>query len=271
MIRAGVGAGLMGGSSGLYSALVEPQWLAVEQVEVRLKRLPPGLDGLTIAQLSDLHRGPYIDDDQIQSAVQIVNQLNPDMVVLTGDYVSRSARYADPCAQVLSSLHARLGVFAILGNHDHWTDADSVADALQSQGIQVLRNAAVPIEHNQARLWLAGVDDVWTKNADLDVALRQVPRDEATILLAHEPDYADEAARYPVDLQLSGHSHGGQVRIPFVGALILPHLGVKYPIGLNQVGSLQIYTNRGIGLIGPPVRLNCRPEVTMLRLRSVTT
>jgi predicted MPP superfamily phosphohydrolase len=160
-------------------------------------------------------------------------------------------------------------VYAILGNHDHWTDADEVARALQTQPITVLRNAAIPIDRGGARLWIAGVDDVWERHADLDQALRLVPADQATILLAHEPDYADLAAQYSVDLQLSGHSHGGQVQLPFFGSPILPYLGRKYPRGLYQIGSLQLYTNRGLGVVSPPVRFNCRPEITLFTLTSM--
>ena len=126
--------------------------------------------------------------------------------------------------------------------------------------IPVLMNDAVPIERNGARLWIAGVDDVWQRRADLDLALRHVPATEPTVLLAHEPDYAELAKRYPIDLQLSGHSHGGQVRLPFYGAPILPYLAKIYSIGLERADAMWVYTNRGIGVVSPPVRFNCRPE-----------
>ena len=258
----------MAGGGGAYAILLEPQWLAVERVRVRLKRLAPKLDGFRVAQLSDLHRGQCVLEEDIHRAVDLTNRLKPDLVVLTGDYVTGSEEYAESCARALGDLCAAHGVLAILGNHDHWTDADAVQRALESNGIRVLRNDAVPIEHNHARLWVAGVDDVWEEKADLNAALRGVPKSEATILLAHEPDYADTASRFPVDLQLSGHSHGGQVRLPLIGAPQLPYLGTKYPWGLRAVGAMQVYTNRGIGMISPPVRFGCRPEITLLTLVS---
>jgi uncharacterized protein len=203
----------------------------------------------------------------VQAAVEAVNQLRPDAVMLTGDYVSRDAALAEPCAQALGALQAPAGVYAVLGNHDHWTDAGEVERALAAQSLTVLRNDAVPIERGGARLWIAGVDDVRQRRADLDRALRLVPADQAAILLAHEPDYADLAAQHPIDLQLSGHSHGGQVRLPILGAPFLPYLGRKYPRGLYRLGALQLYTNRGLGVVAPPVRFNCPPEITLLTLR----
>ena len=258
---------LLAGSGGAYSTLIEPRWLSVDRIVVALPRLPIDLDGFTLVQLSDFHHGTPTSDDDLRAVVAMANQLKPDLIVLTGDYITR-LEYLPPCAQVLGSLRASQGVFAILGNHDHWTNAELVTSELDANSIPVLRNVALPIERNGARLWLVGLDDVWEHKADLDRALHSVPNTETTILLAHEPDYADVASHYPIDLQLSGHSHGGQVRLPFFGAPVLPWLGRKYPIGLQRAGAMPIYTNRGIGMISPSLRFNCRPEVTLLTLRA---
>ncbi len=270
MLEASVAGAALIATGGTYSALIEPHWLSIEKVAVPLRRLSPQFDGFTIAQISDIHRSAYIDNAAIQAAVEAVNHLTPDVVVLTGDYVTKDAALAQPCAQALGALQSRSGVYAILGNHDHWVDAGEVEHALQTESITVLRNAAVPIERTGSRLWIAGVDDVWEQRADLDRALRLVPADQATILLAHEPDYADLAAHYAIDLQLSGHSHGGQVQLPFFGSPILPYLGRKYPRGLYQLDSLLLYTNRGLGVVAPPVRFNCQPEVTLFTLTSLS-
>jgi hypothetical protein len=155
----------------------------------------------------------------------------------------------------------------VLGNHDVLTDADRVTSSLSAGGIQVLVNQSVPMERNGARFWLAGVDDVLSGNSDLKETLHNVPADEALVLLAHEPDYADRVAHFPVDLQLSGHSHGGQVRVPFVPPLFLPELAQKYIWGLYKIGGLTLYTNPGLGTVGVPVRINCPPEITLLTLR----
>ena len=268
MLGAGAAGTALVATGCAYRALLEPHWLSIERVKIPLRRLSPEFDGFTLAQISDIHRGPYVDDAAVQAAVKAVNQLRPDAVMLTGDFVSRDAALAEPCAQALGALRAPAGVYAILGNHDHWTNGGEVERALTAQSLTVLRNDAVPIERDGARLWIAGVDDVRQRRADLNRALRLVPADQAVILLAHEPDYADLAAQHPIDLQLSGHSHGGQVRLPVFGPLILPYLGRKYPHGLYQIGALQLYTNRGLGVVAPPVRFNCPPEITLFTLRA---
>lgn len=272
----GATAGLGLSTIGSYSWLVEPHSPVVERVELILPRLPEQLDGFKIVQLSDLHYGPHIRSADLAAVVTLSNQLRPDVTVVTGDFVTaplfgparQARRDAEPCANALGGLQARLGKFAVLGNHDYMVDPDLVAHVLKSSGILVLRNYAIPIEISKTRLWLAGVDDVLARAADLGNALQQVPGYEPTILLAHEPDYADHVSRFQVDLQLSGHSHGGQVRFPLLGAPILPEMARKYPMGLRRVGPLYLYTNRGIGVIDPPVRLNCPPEITLLTLRS---
>jgi predicted MPP superfamily phosphohydrolase len=171
----------------------------------------------------------------------------------------------------LSQLTAPHGVWAVLGNHDDGTDPEHVTRVLESENIRVLANQSEAMERDGARFWLAGVNDVFSQTANLTETLRSVPADEAVILLAHEPDFADEAARFRIDLQLSGHSHGGQIRIPFLPPLYLPELAKKYYLGRYQVGSLALYTNAGLGTIRVPMRLNCPPEITLLTLRRAVT
>jgi predicted MPP superfamily phosphohydrolase len=212
----------------------------------------------------------------LHAAVPLVSGLRPDLIVLTGDFVSvpkigddaQAARAAEPCAQVLRQMTAPYGLWAILGNHDCETDPERVTRALRAEGIHVLKNKSEAIEHDSARFWLGGVDDVVSGTPDLAETLRSVPASEAVILLAHEPDFADEASKFAIDLQLSGHSHGGQIRIPLIPPLYLPELAKKYVMGTYQVGPLPLYTNAGLGTIGLPVRLNCPPEITLITLRS---
>jgi predicted MPP superfamily phosphohydrolase len=261
-----VGLSALGGT--YYSALVEPHWLALEHVDVPLRGLPVELNGFTIVQLSDLHRGSVMAQEDIAQAVEVALQQQVDLVVLTGDYVSGSAQYALSCAETLAPLAAHAEALACLGNHDHWTDADIVADALAQAGPTVLRNAAQEVADG---LWVAAVDDVWERHADLDKALDRVPAGATIVLLAHEPDYADEvAADGRVSLQISGHSHGGQVRFPLLRPPALPYLGTKYYAGRYRVDQMWLYVNRGVGMINPAVRFNCRPEVTILKLQAPT-
>ena len=279
-LKAGAVVGASALVLGTDSVVFEANDPRLVRLEIPLTRLPASLDGFTIAQLSDLHYDEHFSAVPIRKAVSIVNGLQPDLIALTGDFATvpafsdylhnakKGAAAAEPCALAIASLRARYGVFAILGNHDHDSDPDRVIAALMSQGIQLLRNASHPIEAAGARLWLAGVDDVLTGKPDLDVSLKGIPRSEPVVLLAHEPDYADQAAAYPVDLQLSGHSHGGQVRLPLIGAPFLPDLAKKYPWGLRRVGPLTLYTNVGLGTIRIAARLNCPPEVTLITLRA---
>ena len=255
--------------------LIEPNRLRVIRKEISLRRWPAEMDGFTIALLSDFHYDPYFSIHPIRSAVEIVNDLRPDLIALTGDFVSspfggdpeKAAAAADPCGEILSRLQAPFGLWAVMGNHDAFTDPDRVTSALRNVGIKVLANQSTPIEKSGGRFWLGGVEDVLGKTADLDAALRGIPASEATVLLVHEPDYADRVARYPVDLQLSGHTHAGQIRIPFLPPMYLPELARKYVWGLYKIGGLTLYTNAGIGTVDIPVRFNCPPEITFISLR----
>jgi predicted MPP superfamily phosphohydrolase len=257
------------------STLLEPNRPQIVRREIALRRWPARLEGFTVALLSDFHYDPHFSVHPLRSAIGMVNGLRPELIVLAGDFVSvplfgdpaAGASAAEPCAQLLRQMRAPHGLWAVMGNHDVFSDAVRVTSVLRAAGIQVLSNQSLPIERDGARFWLGGVDDVLGKTADLDATLHHVPVDEAAVLLAHEPDYADQVARYPVDLQLSGHSHGGQVRLPPLPPLFLPELARKYVWGLYKIGGLTLYTNPGLGTVGVPVRWNCPPEITLLTLR----
>ena len=255
--------------------LIEPNLPRLVRKEISLKRWPARMDGFTIALLSDFHYDAVFSVHPIRSSINVVNGLRPDLIALTGDFVTEpavgdpgeGAAVAEPCADLLSRLKAPQGVWAVMGNHDLATNGSRVSSALTSRGIQLLTNRSIPVEKDGGRFWLGGVDDVLDGRPNLGSALHSIPSDEATVLLAHEPDYADEVVRYPVDLQLSGHSHGGQVRFPFVPPLFMPDLGKKYILGLYKIGNLTLYTNAGIGTVRLAVRFNCPPEITLITLR----
>lgn len=268
------------GTAGLlaYSGEFERHHLEITHRTVELQRLSPALDGLRIAQLSDFHYEQYTEPYFVRHVVEQVNLLTPDLVVLTGDYVSEGpmpfaygAKSSYPCAEILAGIVCRQR-WCVLGNHDARVGPEIVTDALRTHGLPVLANQNVPFERNGARLWIAGVKDIGLSDPDLHLAAPHglQTANEPVILLAHEPDYADHVYKHGgVDLMLSGHTHGGQVRVPWVGALYTPPLGRKYVEGLfHWKSGLQLYVNRGLGAVGVPFRFDCRPELTLLTLRS---
>jgi predicted MPP superfamily phosphohydrolase len=246
---------------------IEPIWYTVERIEIPIPDLPPEFHDFKIVCLSDIHFEPFADLDTMRRVVNQVNELEPDLVCLLGDYVFSSADSIFDLAPTLGELRARRGVFGILGNHDLWTNASIVLSGLENNGIKVLVNEHILIGSENAPLVLAGLDDGWSGEPNLDRALSEAPTNAPVILMLHEPDFADEITLDGrVYLQLSGHSHGGQVRLPFYGAPFLPAYAHKYDQGLYRVGEMWLYVTRGIGVISPPGRFNCRPEITEIVL-----
>ncbi|MEZ5424796.1 MAG: metallophosphoesterase [Pyrinomonadaceae bacterium] len=249
------------------SALNEANSLSVERITINLKRLPKNLDGFRLVHLSDIHHSPFTDLEHIRRTVEVANSLNPDIFVLTGDYVSHESEYIVPVAEVLGDLDAEFGTYACLGNHDHWTDGDLVTDSLQNQNIKVLNNQGFRFTARDASFWLCGVDDYMVGKTDLKAALRGAFPDEMKMLLAHNPIIVRRAARIGVDLMLSGHTHGGQVKIRDDEKRILPRRRLKN--GLHRRKETQIYITRGIGTVVLPVRYQCPPEISHIELRTV--
>jgi len=249
------------------AALEEANRLAIEEVEIGLRRLPEGLDGLRVVHLSDIHHSPFVDLEHIERTVEISNRLEPDMIVLTGDFVSHETEYITPMARALSELSAPLGVFACLGNHDHWTDAAAVARDLSDVGIRVLVNEGERIETDAGSFWICGVDDYMVGKTDVRSALDGSDSDEAKLMLAHNPVIIRQAARRGVDLMFSGHTHGGQVKLKSDESRSLIK-SRRMRNGLHRRYETQIYITRGIGTVVLPVRYQCPPEISHITLRS---
>jgi len=267
--RAALAAAAVGATSTLWTLLREPSWITLYRVRVPIPDLPPTLDGFTIGQLSDLHFGRLVPSEHIRRAALMLVEHSPDLIALTGDFVWGGARAGHMDREALVPLKAKHGVYAVLGNHDYWSDdVPGIKRVLASLGIGLLVNSSARVHVGGTDWWLCGVDDIWEGVPNLGAAQAGVPDDAFRILLCHEPDYADKAASWGIPLQLSGHTHGGQVRLPFIGAPMLPPLGRKYPMGLQRIGDTTsfVYTNVGIGVIAPPFRFRCRPEVTLLTL-----
>ncbi|MBZ0280454.1 MAG: metallophosphoesterase [Anaerolineae bacterium] len=267
-----VGAGVGGFG---YAHDIEPDRVEVVRVNLTLPRLNPAFNGYQLVQISDIHIDTGMTKERLQRIVQMVNDLQPDAIAITGDYITGRwllERSLENLVEVLSGLRAKDAAVAVLGNHDHWTDANGVRGVLRDSGLTELSNAVHTVRRGDAMLHLSGVDDYWERNDRLDEVLDLLPEEGAAILLAHEPDYADiSAATGRFDLQISGHSHGGQVIIPVLNRpVVVPTYGRKYPLGRYQVGTMIQYTNRGLGTVPPAVRFNCRPEITLFTLSGST-
>jgi len=265
-----VGSGAIVGAYG-YGSRIETEWLQTERVTIPVKHLGSSFEGFKIVHLSDFHLYPHTQIEFIERVVAISNSLKPDLIALTGDYVSghkaRNSEAIFELAPVLSGLDAKHGVFTVLGNHDHMTSKQVVIAGLKESGLPILINDGVTLSRGQQVLYLAGLDDGRRGHPDLPKALEKRPGYVPTVLLVHEPDFADTySSDGTISLQLSGHSHGGQIRLPGIGALALPRYGRKYDQGLYRVKDMWTYTTRGVGVTGPPIRINCRPEITEITL-----
>jgi uncharacterized protein len=254
-----------GGATGfaIHTALDDPE---IHEVQVKLARLPRQLSGMSIAQISDLHIGNTIGEAEVRRVVAATNALRPDVIALTGDFVDGSVRTLERAAAPLAALQARYGVYFVTGNHEYYSGAAAWVEHLRRLGIRVLRNERVAIGDPGASIDLAGIDD-WRSagmapghGPDLAAALSGRDPDRSLVLLAHQPRGVEEGAHAGVELQLSGHTHGGQI-FPFTlaTALVYPYLHGLYPV--REGNGSQIFVSRGTGYWGPPMRLGSPPEI----------
>jgi len=282
LIRMGIlGALVLAGGKGFLNS----RDLRLLKVDAGLKGLPPAFEGLKIGQITDIHAGPLVPGGLIEKGVNLLMERRPDMIVLTGDFVSGATRilwttyggfkqhHFDACIGALAKLQAPLGVYAVLGNHDFWSGKEVAADivkGLEGIGVRVLRNEAVPLNRAGQTLYVVGVDDYWEQTYSLTKPLNKIPENACRILLSHNPDVNEdiESSGRRIDFIISGHTHGGQIALPFVGAPYLPSpFGQKYRTGLVRDGNRKTWVSNGLGLFFVPIRLNCPPDVSLLTLR----
>jgi predicted MPP superfamily phosphohydrolase len=257
---------LLAGLAGIVGTRPGPRLVSRE---VPIRGLPAALDGYRIAQLSDVHCGSYTPVSRVQRWVERINALEVDLVAVTGDLITSGNTYVRAVAHALGALSARDGVFACMGNHDYFTDGESMVDALEARGLVVLRNAGLLVEREGAQLYVAGVDDTWTGRADVARALRERPPGTSTLLLAHDPNLFPHAVEHGVHLTLSGHTHGGQLAVPGLARRFnLARLITRFTNGIYQIGDSMLYVSRGAGTTGPPIRLGAPAEIAILTLRA---
>ncbi len=251
-----------------YMRLIEPHNYWVSETDVFIRDLPQAFEGFRITQLTDIHHSRILGLNEVQRVVSLAQETKPDMFVLTGDYSTSYRRYIEPCAEALSALSAPEGVWAVLGNHDHYTDPELTTRALKRHHIAVLDNAHTTLQRRSDSIQLSGIDD-WTWNAvDWKRAFSGLKNDRPTILLSHQPTVLDFEQTKNVALILSGHTHGGQLNFPLLGAPArFATRDLKYARGLFSRGDTQLYVSTGTGVIGLPLRFGVRPEIAVLRLR----
>jgi hypothetical protein len=263
----GAGAGVFALSGSVDAWLVEPQWIEVTSPTLRLPGCPPGWQGARIAHLTDVHVGRWISLEQVAEMVALANAAKPDLIFFTGDLVSPRSAITPQLGKVLAGLEAELGVFAVLGNHDHWTDPRRIRRLLSEAGIRELRNEGTLLQRKGDPLWLAGTTDLWEETPCLEKAMVGAPVGVPRLLMQHNPDFAEELTPADgVDFMVSGHTHGGQVRLPGKLPIILPIRHRRYAAGMVRGPGCGVYVSRGLGVIGPGVRFNCRPELPVYAL-----
>ncbi|HOO57542.1 MAG TPA: metallophosphoesterase [bacterium] len=242
------------------SSHIEPNWPAVTKYDVEIPGYPADAEPLDIVQLSDLHRGHFVSEEHIRKLVPLCNKLSPDIVVITGDFVSRKTEYAASCVEALSGLTSRIGIFGVMGNHDYWAvGKENVFKDLGAGGIRMIKNGNVELKEN---VWLIGIDDEWAGKPDIPKAFEGVPENAARIVMTHSPKTFAEIRDMNV-FAMVGHTHGGQCTIPFVTRkYIRGMLGCEHLKGWYAEGNSRLYVNRGIGMVTPPLRFFCRPEIT---------
>lgn len=257
-----------GAAVGGWSLAIAPRRPRLERITLPAPGDHRALAGLRIGFISDTHIGPTFRGRDLAPAVALLVAQDPDLILIGGDFVSESARYGPEAAAALAPLakRPRLGALAVLGNHDMECGAEKVRHALRDVGIRALRNEAVEIETGRGSLWIAGVDELTHHNSDAARTFRQIPDGAAVLSLWHEPDLAEQSAAYGAFAQLSGHTHGGQIRFPLVGPLVLPLFGRRYIKGRYDVDGMPLYVSRGAGVYRPPMRFRCPPEVTLITL-----
>jgi len=254
---------------GFFAIFPERDTLEVQEMRLSLPRLPNAFQGFRICHFTDLHVGHYLQEAGLRRLAEAIAASKPDLICFTGDLVDKDVDSLEEAIPYLQRLHAPAGKYAVLGNHDYRSDVNTVCQAWEHAGFCVLRNQHAAVTRSGDSLYIVGVDDVLYGDPQLEEAMVGIPASGCKILLAHEPDYASTAAGYPIDLQLSGHSHGGQIRLPIVGHLIVPEFGSLYPDGHYEAGGsgLQVYTSRGVGTTLMPVRFLCRPQIAMITLQ----
>ncbi|MDI6706103.1 MAG: metallophosphoesterase [Bacillota bacterium] len=247
---------------------IEPYRLEMNSIDIISRDIPVAFNGTRIVFISDIHHGPFFSRERLRGLVTTINSINPDIVLLGGDYVHRDAKYIEPCFQELSSLKAGLGKFGVLGNHDHWEGKDLTLQSMRKAGITAIDNKAQWLYKDGARIRIGGVGDLWGDVQDISPTVEGAEESDFIILVSHSPDYVERITTRKIDLVLSGHTHGGQVTLFGLWAPLIPsQYGQKYRSGMIETDYTRVIVSNGVGTITPPVRFFARPQVNIINLK----
>lgn len=251
---------------------IEPKWIEFNEIVIRHSLIPKGFNGMKMVQFSDTHLGFQFQLKDLQAALSKIQTFSPDVVLFTGDLMDEPNKYPhhSEIIPLLQNIQAPLGKFSIYGNHDHGGYGSKMYDQIMElSGFTLLQNSHSAISLlNGDKIYIAGIDDAMLGSPNIKKALLGIPEQAYTILLSHAPDLAEFAKDYPVHYQISGHSHAGQIQVPFAGALVTPPFGKKYTEGMYELENLTLYVNRGLGTTRLPYRFLARPEITLYELQS---
>ncbi len=248
---------------------LECRWIKIKKVNLISQDIPESFNGIKIIFISDIHHGPYFSIRRVEKLVNEVNELQPDLIILGGDYVHREAKYIIPCFEELKELKSNYGVYAVLGNHDHWEDMELTRKMMIENGFNICDNKSYWLRIKNDSIKIGGVGDLWEDDQYLDSTTHDLKNTDFSILISHSPDYIEEMDTELIDFVVSGHTHGGQMTLFGLWAPIVPSkYGQKYRYGLKNFGDLQAYITSGVGTITPPLRFFCRPEIVLIELKN---
>ena len=249
---------------------LETRWIKLTKIEIKSTEIPDSFNNLKIVFISDIHHGPYLSIGRVEKLVNRINKLKPDLIIMGGDYVHREPKYINPVFDELLKLKAKFGIYAVLGNHDHWENAELTRLMMERNGIKNCDNKSYWVKIGQDSIKIGGVGDLWTDSQIIDSTIFDLKEENFCILISHNPDYLENLKTNLLDITLSGHSHGGQMTFLGIWAPIVPSkYGQKYRYGLKTFGKMKSYITSGIGTITPPLRFFCRPEIVIIKLKKI--
>jgi uncharacterized protein len=251
---------------------LESRWIKLKKIEIDSSDIPDSFNEKKLVFIADIHHGPFFSIDRVLKLVNRINLMQPDIVLMGGDYVHRDPKYIKPVFDVLGKLNTKAGIYAVLGNHDYLENAELTKKMMISNGINVCENKSYWVKIEKDSLKIGGIGDLWRGTQTIDSTIKDLKKTNFCVLISHNPDCLETIQTDIIDLALSGHTHGGQMTFFGIWAPLLPtRFGEKYRYGLKSIGKMKAYITSGVGTVTPPMRFFCRPEIVLITLRKEKT